>query len=143
MIQRLSNRLTDLLPMCRRLLITEPYVMAFTMPFRVFNHREIMFHANLITQTPDSHTGTEEIFEFVLPVYGRGVPDDVIVYMSFVYVSGDNESVPAFQKAACQFISDSVCLLLCNLSGLEGLTNLVGDHIVVLRPAGEAEILTL
>ena len=123
LIQRLVNRLTDLIPMSRRLLISKPDVIALPMRFWILNYGQLMLHTDLITQTADGKSGVKEVSEFSFPIQRRGVPDDMVVNMSFVYVGRDNKSVPAFQKATGKLIADFVCVFRRDLSGLEGVTH--------------------
>ena len=76
-------------------------------------------------------------------VQRRGVPDDVIVDMLFVDMSGHDEGVLAFQKPGCKFIAHLVCFLRGDLSGLKGLPHLIGDHVAFLLPPGDAFVLPL
>ena len=59
-----------------------------------------------------------------------------------VCVGGNNESVFALGEAHCQLIAHLVGLLCGDFSGLERLTNLIGDHIIFLSaPCGKFVLL--
>ena len=65
----------------------------------------------------------------------------MIMYMCPVSMSRHNKSIFAFRKAQRQFITDPVGILRCDLSRFEGLPYLICDHIVILFPAGDLQIL--
>ena len=49
--------------------------------------------------------------------------------VSPISMRGYNEGVPPFGKCHGQLISDTVCFLGSDLSGFEGLPDLIGNHI--------------
>jgi hypothetical protein len=51
-----------------------------------------------VTELCHGSAGTEKIPELVPAVNRRGIPDDVIVDVVFIYVSADQESVLSLQK---------------------------------------------
>ena len=52
--------------------------------------------------------------------------------MGTVSVRCHNESVVPFGKAFCQFIANFVCFIRRDLTWLEGLSNLISNHIPFL-----------
>ena len=71
----------------------------------------------------------------------EGIENYVGVDMLFVNVSADKKSVPAFQKTHGKFVADFVRLFRCDLSRLEGLTDLVRDYVAPLFTSGDLAIL--
>ena len=62
----------------------------------------------------------------------------MIVNMRAVCVGGNDKSVLAFGKSHCQFIAHFVSFLGGDLTGLEGLPNLICNHITFLpTPSGK------
>ena len=72
-----------------------------------------------------------EISEFLFAIKRDCVPIDVIVYMGFIGMSANKESVFSFEKARSKIIADLICFLRCNFTGFERLANLVNKHIVL------------
>ena len=60
----------------------------------------------------------------------------MIVDMGFVRMRGHDEGMFTFQKAFRKFIADAIGRLRRDLSGPEGLANLIGNHIAALLSAG-------
>ena len=85
----------------------------------------------------------EEIAELMLAVQRGGVPDDVIVNVLFVGVRGNEKGMSAFQKPLGKLIAYAVRVLRRDLTRLEGLAHLIGDHVVPLLPPGDGLVLPL
>ena len=62
-------------------------------------------------------------------VQGGGVIDDVIVDVSFVRVGCHHKGVLALCPAYGVFIAQSIGLFRGDLTGLEGLPNLIGNDV--------------
>ena len=105
--------------------------------------RQAMLQADHIAQSLNGKTGEEEVIELPSGVQGGGVIDDVVMNVSPVDVSRHNEGVFALCPSHGGFIAYLIGFLRCNLTGLEGLPDLIGDHIVGLLPAGDVLILPL
>lgn len=67
----------------------------------------------------------------------------MIMDMRFIRMGGNDKSVLSFGEPHGKFIADFVGQLRRDLSGFEGLTNLIGDHIALLGPAGKLPVLPL
>ena len=102
-----------------------------------------MLGADDVAEPCDGPAGAEKIAELVLAVQRGGVPDDVIMNVLFIGVRGNEKGVSAFQKPLGKLISHAVCFLRRDLTGLKGLSHLIGDHVVPLLPAGEVFVLPL
>ena len=63
------------------------------------------------------------------------------MHMSAVIMGGDEKSMFALQKSGRQLIADLVRFLWRDLSRLEGLAQLIGNHFVANPPAGNGHIL--
>lgn len=61
--------------------------------------------------------------------------------MGFVYVRANDKSVFPFEKAGGEIIADLICFFRRNFTGLKGLANLIGDHIVLFFLTGDMLIL--
>ncbi len=68
---------------------------------------------------------------------------DVRMDVVFICMGADKKCVFAFQKPLCQFIPDPVGFLRRDLTRLEGLADLIGDHIAVLFAPGDGSVLPL
>ena len=61
----------------------------------------------------------------------------------FIGVRGNEKGVSSFQKPLGKLIAHAVCFLRRDLTGLKGLSHLIGDHVALLLPAGEGFVLPL
>ena len=104
-----------------------------------------MLRTNTVTQFLYCQTRKEEVIELPGAFNGSGIINDMIVYMGFVDVSGNNESVFALRPAHRRFVADAIGLLRGNLSGLERLPDLIAQHIGIpaLLPARDSPVLCL
>ena len=105
--------------------------------------RQAMLQADHIAQSLNGQTGEEEVVELPAGIQGGGVINDVIMNVSLVNVGRHNEGVFTLRPTHGSFIAYLIGFLRCDLTGLEGLTDLIGDHIVVLLSAGDVLILPL
>jgi hypothetical protein len=123
-------------------LLTEPFVVAVPrMTFRLFDDRVSMLKANDVTELCHGSAGTEKVPELVPAVNRRGIPDDVIVDVVFIYVGADQESVLSLQKTRGKFIAELVCIFRRDLSRTKRLAHLICDHIAFLLSTGYGFIL--
>jgi hypothetical protein len=60
-----------------------------------------------------------------------------------VRVCGNDKRILAFGETHCQFVAHLVGFLGGDLSGLERLTNLIGDHIIFLSAPSDKFVLPL
>lgn len=67
----------------------------------------------------------------------------MIVNVRFVGMRCDNESMLALEKAPRHFITDTVGLLRRDLPRHECLTEMIGNHVILLCAPGDAAILFL
>ena len=66
----------------------------------------------------------------------------MIVNMGFVDMRTDDVSVIAFCEPPCQLTAQTVCFLRRNLTGTEGLAEVVGNHIIrTPHPPGVSNVL--
>lgn len=72
-----------------------------------------------------------EISEFLFTIERDGVPINVVVYMGFVRMSANKESVFTFEKTRSEIITNLICFLRCHFPRLEGLANLINKHIIL------------
>ena len=100
-----------------------------------------MLRTNTVTQFLYCQPGKEEVIELPGAINGSGIINDMIVYMGFVDVSGNNESVFALRPAHRRFIANLICFFRCYFSGLKRLANLISDDIVLLLSTRDVLIL--
>jgi len=126
----------------RFLLISQPLVIGTVqVSLRILDDRQSVFQTDDVAEPSDSSAGTEEIFEFPLTVQCSGVKNHMVMQVFFVHMGTDNKGVFTFQKTHGKCVSDLVRFLWRDLSRLEGLANLIGDHIAFLFSAGEDAVL--
>ena len=100
-----------------------------------------MFQTNQIAQPLHRKPGQQKIPEFPGAVQCSRIVDDVIVNVFSVDMGRNNKSILALCKPHGKLITDLVGFLGSDLSGLERLTNLVGNHIIFLPAPGHQFIL--
>ena len=83
----------------------------------------------VIAQPLNRFGAAPKVAEFAGAVEVGGVPNDVIVDMRFINMRGDDKGMILFQKAGSKFVAHAVGFLRCDLTGLEGLPHLIGNHI--------------
>ena len=102
-----------------------------------------MFHTEDVTDFLESQPGVMKVPELFSAIQRRGIKDDVVVDVRAICVGRHQKGVLALGEPHPQFIADPVGFLRRDFSRLEGLANLVGDHIVLLPPARDMGILAL
>ena len=80
-----------------------------TLPVRLrCDDRKPMLRKNTVTQFLYCQTRKEEVIELPGAINGRGIINDMIVYMGFVNVGCHNKSVFALRPAHRRFIADLI-----------------------------------
>ena len=72
-----------------------------------------------------------------------GIDYYMIVDVALVDMCTDHKGVVALRQLHGKLAPDFVCQLRCDLAGLEGLPQMIGDHVVAAPPARELKILPL
>ena len=124
-------------------LASQPPAVVVDAALRVCDHGEPVLGADGVAEPCHRPAGAEKIAELMLAVQRGGVPDDVIVNMPLVGMGSYKKGVSSFQKPLGKFIAHTVCVLRRDLTGLEGLAHLIGDHVVPLLPPGDGLVLPL
>ncbi len=65
----------------------------------------------------------------------------MVVDVGLVHMGTDKKRMTPFEEPGGKLIADFVGLLRRDLSGLEGLAHLVGNHVALLLPPGDALVL--
>ena len=105
------------------------FVFALAPGLRVLHNGEAVFQTQSVREPPEGETGTPEVSELPGTVKGGGIVIDVTVDMLLVRMGRHKKGVAAFRPAHSQFIADTVCLLRCDLTGIEGHAYLVTEHV--------------
>ena len=112
------------------------------LPIRLdFNDGQLMFQTNQIAQPLHRQPGQQKIPEFPGTVQCGGVVEDVIMNVFPVGMGRNDKGILALGKPHGKLITDLIGFLGGDLSGLERLTNLIGDHIAFLPAPGHQFIL--
>ena len=97
--------------------------------------------ADGVAQTVDGAGATPKVAELAVTLQRGGVPDNMVVDVSFVNVGADDESVFAFGKTPGQLHAQAVGFFRRNLARNEGLPQVVSDHIIfAAHPAGAGSV---
>ena len=114
------------------LLVAKPLVVGFTAVFFGISDNGIsVLNTDGIVQSADRSAATPEVAELPFCIQGSGVPNDMIMDVGFINMSADNESVSAFCEAFGQLTSQTICFLRCDLTGAEGLPQVVANYIII------------
>ena len=97
--------------------------------FGVGDDGQIIFKTNAVREPPHRTARADEVPEFPGAVQRGRIVINVIVDVRLVCVGGNEKGVFALCPAHCRFIADAVRLLRRDLPGLEGLANLIAQHI--------------
>ena len=81
------------------------------MPFRglgVINDRIAVFQADNIVNSMKRLVRPPEIHKLMSAVKVRGIENDVIMHMGFIYVRGNDKGMAAFRKPQGYFMPQSI-----------------------------------
>lgn len=131
------NGETNLLTVRQNRLFSLPERIGLPPSGRFFNNGKTVLGADQITELPDGKGRVEKVAELPLAVQRGRAENNVIMDVRLVGMRTYDEWVAPFQEAIGQLITDLICFLRRDFAGLEGLPDLIGDHIVLLLPAGE------
>ena len=95
------------------------------------NDEQIIFKANAVREPPYRTARADEVPELPGAVQRGRIVINVIVDVRLVYVGGNEKGILPLCPAHRRFIADAVGLLRRDLPGLEGLANLIAQHICV------------
>lgn len=125
--------------------LTVVKILALTVELGILDDRQIMLQAHPVRQTAQGKTGAQEVAVLAGIVQGNGVVVDVIMDVLAVCMGGNEKGILAFGPAHRRFIAHLVCLPRGNLSRLEGLADLIAQHIGLpaLLPARGSLVLSL
>ena len=141
--KRRVDEAAEQLPVGGLCLVSQPPAVVINAALRVSNHGEPVLGADDVAEPCDGPAGAEKIAELMLAVQRGGVPDDVIMNVLFIGVRGNEKGVSPFQKPLGKLIAYAVRVLRRDLTRLEGLAHLIGDHVVPLLPPGDGLVLPL
>ena len=125
-------------------LIAQPLVVTFAVGFWVFDNGQSVLNADGVAQMPDSFCAAPKITELPVTVQVDRTPNDMIMNMGLVNVGTDDKGVFALGEPLGKFHAQPVGFLRGDLPRTEGLTDMVGDHIICApNPSGGGNILAL
>ena len=113
--------------------------------FGIGNDGQIIFKTNAVREPPQRTARADKVPELPGAVQRGRVVINVIVDVRLVYVGGNEKGILPLCPAHRRFIADAIGLLRRDLPGLEGLANLIAQHIRVppLLPACGSLVLGL
>ena len=115
-------------------ILVKPTCIALSMRTRVLNYRKSMLDTDQIAELPHRFSASSEIPELAITIQVRRVPIDMIVNMSFIHMGADDEGMIPLREALGKLIADSVRLFRRDLARLEGLPDLIRNHVAGLIP---------
>lgn len=96
---------------------------------RVLHNGQPVFKTQPVREPPEGKAGALKVSELPGAVKGSGIVIDVTVDILLIRVGRHKKGVAALRPAHSQFIADTVCLLRCDLPGIEGHAYLITEHI--------------
>ena len=112
--------------------------------FRILYNGKPMLQAQLVIHAPDRPCRAPEVAEFFLAVQRGRIYDDVVMDMVFIHMGADNKSMVSLRQFQCKFPPNLVRFFRRDLTGLERLPEMVGNHIIrALVTSGQVRILPL
>ena len=103
-----------------------------------------MLQTQLVIHAPDRPGRAPEVAEFPGAVKGGGIDDDVIMNMVLIHMGTHHKGMIALCQFQCELPPDLVRFFRRDFAGLEGLPEVVGDHIIRAPvPPGQVQILPL
>ena len=100
-------------------LITQPFVVAFSVGFRVLHNGQSVLDTDGIAQAPDGSGAAPKVAEFSVTIRIDRRPDDVIMDVRFVYVGADHKGVISLGEPLGKFYAQAVGFLRCDFTGFE------------------------
>ena len=126
------------------LLIAQPLVVGLAFALWILHDGVTVLNTDCIAEAANRFGAAPEVSELAVLIESGGVPDHMIVNMGFVDVCADNVGMIAFCEPPCQLSAQTVCFLRRNLTGTEGLAEVVGNHIIrTTHPPGVSDVLLL
>ena len=101
---------------------------ALAVELGICNDGQIVLQTHPVREPPQGKGGADEVAELSGSVIGRGVVVNVVVNMTLVYVSANEELIFSLCPAHRCFVADAVGLLHRHLALRERLTDLVAQR---------------
>ena len=125
-------------------LIAQPLVVAFSVWLWVLDNGQPVLDAEGIAQTSDGFGAAPKVAELPVTVQIDSTPNNVIMDMGLINVGADDEGVFALGEPLGKFHAQTVGFFRGDLPRVEGLADMVGDHVVgASDPSGGSNILAL
>lgn len=112
------------------LFIAQPLVIGFAFALGIFNDGISVFNSDGVIEPPYGFGTAPKVPEFPGLIQGGGVPNYVVMYMGFVYMSTNDKSMIALCESLGQFAAQTVCFFRCDFSRTKGLPQMVGDYVI-------------
>ena len=139
-LKNLINSKAQMIP-CRKLgLIALPTVIICVMHPGIADNRQLMFHADLITQSGQSFSRAQEVPELMLAIQRCGTEYDVIMDMRLICVRCYDISMIPFKKTAGKLISDLVCFFRRDFTWFKRLAKLICNYFTFSVSARDTQI---
>lgn len=86
------------LPMRQLQLLPEPDIVGLSFAFGILNNGKMMLRAYLIAESSDRSAGAKEVTQLPLMIKRDQIPNDVIMAVSLVGMSADDEGILPLQE---------------------------------------------
>ena len=118
------------------LFVTKPLIVGNpAVTLRIINYGQAVFEANEVGEPGYDTRRVKNILKFRRAVESGRVENDVRVDVLPIHMGADNVGVLALEEALGQITPYDVCFLRRNLTGLERLAYVVGNHARSLAPS--------
>ena len=133
-----------MLPVGGLLLLAQPLVVGLAFALWILHDGVTVLNTDCIAEAANRFGAAPEIAELALLIESGGIPNHMIVNMGFVNVRTDDIGMIAFCEPTCQLAAQTICLLRRDLTGTEGLAEVVSNHIIrTPHSPGVSDILLL
>lgn len=125
------------------LFVAQPFPVALAGRLGIFNDRQVVFQTEPVTGPAHGEGGTPKVAVLSVVALGHGVIYDVVVNVAPVNVGRNDKLIPAFCPAHGKLIADTLGVLRGDLTGGEGLPNLIKQHVLLMVQLAARGVLIL
>ena len=93
-----------------------------------------MLQTDNVAESLQGNSGKPKVSELPVTLQIGGIENNMIVDMSPVHMCCHNKRMLSLGESHTGFISNFICFLRCNLSGLKGLADLISNDISLGLP---------
>ena len=105
------------------------FLLALGVEIAVFQHRQLVFPADLIGDFTQLLVVADFVFELCTVLEGHGIHNKMAVNIVGIQVDGNEHLIPVAPHSSCCFLADSERLLRCDLARFKTLYPMITDDL--------------